>query len=432
MKSHLYVFGSGDCGQLGMGEDVDMAKKPRLHPFFEKIPITDIAAGGLHSLALSSSGEVYSWGCNDEKALGHCAAEFTVAKVEGLEGVRVVQVSAGDSISAALSEDGKVYTWGTFRDSKGVLGHHHHSIYAKQQGKRQKVVSSGEDTLLQDRPMLIESLLPYKIVNIAAGSNHLTAVTEDGQLFAWGSGEQGQLGRRVLERHKNLGLKPTNVTPRIGRRRIHVKQAVCGSYHTLVFAEVTSSKLSASQSMSMLTSSQDSISDTVTTSTPTAGTMLLLSMGLNNYGQLGLADHDDRMIAELIDPSNWSAVPIAASAGEHHSLVLCADGNSFAFGRGDSGQLGVSLPEGVRACNTPVTISTVNEPLALIAAGGNHNMAVGFSGRLYTWGYGEMHQLGHGPDNIESFPRPLDSPFHGKIAKISAGGQHSLVLTQSD
>lgn len=66
--SHVYVFGSGDCGQLGLGEDVDMAKKPVQHPYFEGRNIIRVVAGGLHSLALSSEGKVRSrliWGNNN-------------------------------------------------------------------------------------------------------------------------------------------------------------------------------------------------------------------------------------------------------------------------------------------------------------------------------------------------------------------------------
>lgn len=58
VRSHVYVFGSGDCGQLGLGEDTDVLPKPKLHPFFEGRQIVAIAAGGLHSLALSSTGQV--------------------------------------------------------------------------------------------------------------------------------------------------------------------------------------------------------------------------------------------------------------------------------------------------------------------------------------------------------------------------------------
>lgn len=65
---------------------------------------------------MPSGGQVYSWGCNDEKALGHTMPEFEVGKVTMPVGVkRVIQLCAGDSISAALTEDGRVYTWGTFR-----------------------------------------------------------------------------------------------------------------------------------------------------------------------------------------------------------------------------------------------------------------------------------------------------------------------------
>jgi len=57
--TNLYVFGSGDCGQLGLGEDVDLHKRPFLHPYFSDKQIVAVAAGGLHSLALSSTGVVH-------------------------------------------------------------------------------------------------------------------------------------------------------------------------------------------------------------------------------------------------------------------------------------------------------------------------------------------------------------------------------------
>lgn len=230
------------------------------------------------------------------------------------------------------------------------------------------------------------------------------AISEDGQLFAWGSGEQGQLGRRVLERHKLLALRPSNVTPRLGRGRARVRRVICGSYHTLVIAE--------------------------TDAVP--GGVAVFAMGLNNFGQLGLGDHEDRLTAELIDPAAWNgATPLDAGAGEHHSILLANNGQIFSFGRADSGQLGVALPEGVRATNLPLAVTTMPGPAALISAGGNHNLAVTSDtpGHLYSWGYGEMHQLGHGPDEIERFPRQVMHNFLGHIIQVSAGGQHSAVLT---
>lgn len=378
--THVYLFGSGDCGQMGMGEDIDLQRKPTLHPFLEDKNIISVAAGGLHTLALSSSGRIFSWGCNDEKALGHhhTVPEFQVAEVHGLEAQHVVQVAAGDSISAALTADGRVFAWGTFRDSRGVMG-----------------FASDGRTEIQERPTAIEALKGLAVKQIAAGANHLMAITADGQLYSWGCGEQGQLGRRVLERHKLLGLRPANITPRLGRSRVVVAKVVCGSYHTLVLGADGN----------------------------------VWAMGLNNYGQLGLGDHEERITADLIDPENWRGERVVdAAAGEHHSLVLLSSGHVLAFGRADSCQLGVEMGT-ERASPLPVHIGAL-EGVRMIASGGNHCLAADANDRVVSWGFGEMHQLGHGPAQDEKQPRPIETKLAGPVVQLAAGGQHSVILTQ--
>jgi hypothetical protein len=51
--------------------------------------------------------QLYSWGCNDQKALGRSGEETEPAKVEGLDDVFIVSVVCGDSVSAALSAEGQ-------------------------------------------------------------------------------------------------------------------------------------------------------------------------------------------------------------------------------------------------------------------------------------------------------------------------------------
>lgn len=168
-----------------------------------------------------------------------------------------------------------------------------------------------------------------------------------------------------------------------------------------------------------------------TMSSPSPSVTVVFAVGLNNFGQLGLADHEDRLTAEMIDPSHFNgSIPLEAGAGEHHSLLLCANGQVYSFGRADSGQLGIAIPEGARAANIPMAVTTMPEPAHLIAAGGNHNLAVTVTGGLYSWGYGEMHQLGHGPDEVEAYPKLVQTPLKGKIVQVAAGGQHSIVLTR--
>ena len=65
--------------------------------------------------------QVFTWGCNDEGALGRVVKEGEEFSpgcvVEGLSGIEVVQLSAGDSHTAALTASGEVFFWGVFRVS---------------------------------------------------------------------------------------------------------------------------------------------------------------------------------------------------------------------------------------------------------------------------------------------------------------------------
>lgn len=64
---------------------------------------------------------MYSFGCNDEGALGRITeSEGPDDKLESLPikvnlPSKAVRISAGDSHSCALLEDGTLYAWGTFR-----------------------------------------------------------------------------------------------------------------------------------------------------------------------------------------------------------------------------------------------------------------------------------------------------------------------------
>ena len=71
---------------------------------------------------------MFTWGCNDEGALGRDTKdgeEYTPGQVLTLKDISVVRISAGDSHTVALASNGDVYCWGVFRVStgwEGVLG----------------------------------------------------------------------------------------------------------------------------------------------------------------------------------------------------------------------------------------------------------------------------------------------------------------------
>jgi regulator of chromosome condensation len=117
-SGNLLVCGQNDVGQLGLDPD-DVMEKTRPAAVAEVTNIVDVKAGGMHSLALTKSGEIWSFGCNDEGALGRNTeeegSETKPRKIE-LPG-KAVKISAGDSHSACLLEDGRAFAWGSFRVS---------------------------------------------------------------------------------------------------------------------------------------------------------------------------------------------------------------------------------------------------------------------------------------------------------------------------
>ncbi|MGH0171437.1 UNVERIFIED_CONTAM: hypothetical protein FKN15_060157 [Acipenser sinensis] len=123
---------------------------------------------GQHYLALSSAGEVFSWGCGDGGRLGHGDTTYleeptVIAAFSGKQsGKQVVHIACGSTYSAAITVDGELYTWG--RGNYGRLGH-----------------GSSED---QTTPMLVTGLKGLKVIDVSCGSGdaQTLAVSDNGKV----------------------------------------------------------------------------------------------------------------------------------------------------------------------------------------------------------------------------------------------------------
>lgn len=118
LSGKLLSCGQNDVGQLGFDPD-DVPEKARPALVADLENIVDIKTGGMHSLCLTKDGKIWTFGCNDEGALGRdTSEEGSEAKPKQIElPGKVVKISAGDSHSACLLEDGRVFAWGSFRVS---------------------------------------------------------------------------------------------------------------------------------------------------------------------------------------------------------------------------------------------------------------------------------------------------------------------------
>ena len=99
----IYFLTPQSCIGLEFGEDdIRDVKRAKKLPLFDaipdsltpQVPICKLAVGGMHSVAITPTGIAYSWGCNDEGALGRPGKEDKPLLVP-LE-VRVDGIAAGD------------------------------------------------------------------------------------------------------------------------------------------------------------------------------------------------------------------------------------------------------------------------------------------------------------------------------------------------
>jgi hypothetical protein len=88
--------------------------KLEVNEVLSDLNIIDVKCGYSHTLLLTSSGEVYAWGENSKGQIGNgCNAEqLTPIKVNGFNDKRIIMTSCGGSHSMALTESGRVYSWG--------------------------------------------------------------------------------------------------------------------------------------------------------------------------------------------------------------------------------------------------------------------------------------------------------------------------------
>lgn len=482
-------------GQHGLGTDViDEIKRPRKHLWVDEKNgkgdlgvggFEQIAAGGMHTLAVDGNGALWSWGINDNAALGRQTGrepdveaevfETQPMRVEGLspdgkgtlpgakeagggsqgdvEIFRATRVAAGDSISAALSEDGQVRVWGSFRSNDGLLG------FDGQVGSSK----------MQNQPVTLPALQQHSFSQIACGDDHILALTTTGVVYTWGNGQQLQLGRRIIERRKINGLNPEKVGLR------DVVLIGTGAYHSFAVDKKGN----------------------------------VYGWGLNSLKQVGIDSEEDTVATPRLIPSlspkelsaDGSVKVVAITAGQHHSLFLLSDGRVFGCGRCDGCELGLdssshpamlevqrmrgewrskreeemkvemqawekrmadkkksssdaaSSSSGLGGAVSSDDLPPVMGPppdeyiptpvhipfpggvkITSLSAGARFNLATDSTGKVYSWGFGNQSQLGLGDEESAEVPTEVKSKqFRGHVGVfVAAGGQHSTVLAVRD
>ncbi|KAF5705810.1 GDP GTP exchange factor for Gsp1p Gsp2p [Fusarium mundagurra] len=409
---HVYVFGEGSSGELGLGsrridhkKPIDV-KRPRLNDNLtaSKASVVQVSCGGMHVVALTHDNRIMTWGVNDQGALGRdtswdggiCDMDKSEGSYSGDEddtginpkestpttvsnehfapGTRFVQVVASDSATFALTED-------------GILGF-------------------SENAKVQLTPLMLRD--PKNTKALAAGSNHILALDVKGNVFAWGCGQQNQLGRRIIERHKMSSLIPRGVCLARGR----ISKVACGSYHSFALDKDGQ----------------------------------VYGWGLNNFGQVGVESNAGEDDAVILRPTKLSYLNhnkiTDIDGGGHHSLACSANGDILTWGRVDGYQVGFEFDKLTKA-NTIYddrgnprvlfrpTVQPHHKDIVAVAAGTDNSFASASDGKAFSWGFSGNYQTGQGTIDDIHTPTVIDNTaIRGKqIVGAGAGGQYSALFS---
>lgn len=380
--------------------------------------VNALALGFSHTCALMDTGGVKCWGGDYYGALGGGINHWhsTPIGVIGLN-ANITGIAAGQSQTCALTRDGRGKCWG--RNDRGLLG---------------------DGTQERQRTLPVDVLgLNARITAIDTDDFHTCALTRDKEVRCWGANNRGQLGDGTRKDR----LKPVKVKGLSGS----VIGIATSSQHTCALTQergvkcwgyngfgqvgdgTTERRRLTPVDVSGLTGGIKDISVGGAHTCALTRRGGIKCWGLNRDGQLGNGTTETPLAP--VEVSGLDTGVDAIAAGVLHTCALMNDGVVRCWGSNESGQLGDGTTEQRLA---PVDVMGLSADIVAIAAGGAHTCALGRGGKIQCWGNNGAGQLGDGATvnpyaSAPTSATPVDViGLPAGIAAIAAGGAHTCAL----
>ncbi|CAI7566692.1 unnamed protein product [Penicillium glandicola] len=448
----LFAFGSNGSGQLGIGHEEDVST-PTQCLFEQSEPsqgsqittiqntnldnseIITIAAGGNHTLLLTTSGSIYAAGCNTD---GQCGPPMPTknpkqdpAKEENilrfrrlvlLDVVSDTEVSSFKHVSATWEGTIAVASVSRSNSSRNNVDH----AQTPDTEDRVFVFGSspkGELGLGPNTDPVPGTWL--RITALASGMAHSVAVLSNGDVYGWGGARKGQLGRE--NRGARIAYSPVRI-----RVPFFAEAVACGREFTVVSGRGRFVVLGDAGNRWGVLGVPES---------------LALRVGCDDGDDGGLGGYGDRLRDEDggcggcggIIPyrytgvaASWHGVYVHAAPGLGRVEPLVSSrsdaqtdsgsdsgGSIVAWGRNDRGQL------------PPPDLPTP----AKLAVGSEHVVALLGDSRVAAFGWGEHGNCGPDTDsqgnvsgtyNVISLPEAVG--VDGKVVGVGAGCATSWMI----
>ena len=414
----IVSFGNNTHNETGH-DDFKAIKYPFLIYKLKNIIIKKIYSGWEHNIIISDNNEIYSFGHNNNYQCGipiNNSSENIIIKnptnISILNnGMTAISAACGNEHTLILDRNNNVYSFGNNED--GVLGVENNKL------KSYKFIKVNF------------GMYNNRIKSISAGTAHNIALTDDGNIFSWGSAQGGQLGlsEKYLSQHKIKDYfipTPTLVPIKSNiSKDIKIIKISSGEAHTLV-----------------LNNKKE-----------------VYSWGFGSNGQLGLGFCEDSFeigtglsnsrifTPKKIDTFENKILINDIQCGKTFSMFIDTNGGLYSCGVNDLNQLGIPesppqdhLKNKDCQCKDFVIPTKLiyfsNMKVEKIACGEAHCVAIikgihSNDRNIWSWGNNRYGQLGLGDKIKCSLPKPnsfLIEYKDNKFESVSCGGFHSLCL----
>uniref|UniRef100_A0A8B9T990 non-specific serine/threonine protein kinase n=1 Tax=Anas platyrhynchos TaxID=8839 RepID=A0A8B9T990_ANAPL len=362
------------------------------------------------AVVTSRTSEVYVWG----------GGKSTPQKLDAIKsGCSARQVCAGNTHFAVVTVEKELYTWVNMQGGTklhGQLGHGDRKL----QGKAIRQVSCGDDftVCITDEgqvyafgsdyygcigidkahgsevlePLQLDFFLTNPVEQVSCGDNHVAVLTRNREVYTWGCGEYGRLGLDSEEDH---------YTP----QKVELLRLLLPKIRKV------------------------------------------LACGLNEFNKLGL----NQCTSGIINHDTYCEVPYATSLtlakqlsfykirtispGKTHTASIDERGRLLTFGSNKCGQLGVGDYKkhlGINLLAGPLG----GKQVIRVSCGDEFTIAATDDNHIFAWGNGGNGRLAmtpteraHGSDICTSWPRPIFGSLH-HVPDLSCRGWHTIIVVE--
>lgn len=219
--------------------------------------------------------------------------------------------------------------------------------------------------------------------------------------WAWGTGEQGQLGtnRSGVSEKPMVPVRVVSPAAWVGQE---VLLGAVGASHNLIY---------------------------------TSGGLYV--WGYNVFGQLGDGTTVNKLVPTLVTPSAFGSTPIKIlAAGSFYSMAVLNNDNVYYWGSNQWGNGdGTTSSRTTPGLLTQVPRASGETILAVACGiGSMHTLLLTSTGNMYAWGYGQYGQLGDGAKvdrtTVTAVPKPA-AWNSDLVVSINIGQYHSFAMTAS-